>query len=227
MRATMEMWSAWLKLPELVTAPRGDGHTVLVLPGFATSDSTTIVLRRYLRFLGYDPQPWGLGFNFGYDALGDEEVLAARLTHAFQAQQRKVSLVGWSLGGIMCRRLAREHPEMIRQVISLGSPFTGDPDAVAIRRIYELVSGEVVSSPKGRARFARDEQAPSIPSVAIWSRSDGITNWRNCCEGSAPHLRNIEIRGSHLGLTHNAEVLLAVARLLAEAPVERNRARRA
>lgn len=82
--------------------------------------------------------------------------------------------------------------------------------------MYERVSGEVVSSPQARARFARDREAPKVPTVAMWSRADGITNWRNCREDDADHVRNIEVRGSHLGLNHNAQVLLAIAKVLAE-----------
>lgn len=216
-RAGLDVLELWCRLPQLVFAPRGDGHNVVVLPGFATADPMTVALRQFLQFIGYNSMPWGLGFNTGFAALGEDiERLKTKLRQAFEAQDAKVSLIGWSLGGIMARRLAREHPDHVRQVIALGSPFTGNPEAVAIKRIYEWISGEQLSSEEARARFERDRETPSVRTTAIWSRADGITNWRNCREEPVDHARNIEVGGSHLGLTHNADVFLRVAELLAE-----------
>lgn len=116
----------------------------------------------------------------------------------------------------MSRQMAREHPEMVRQVITLGSPFTGNQDAIVIRKIYELVSGDDLSSSQARKRFRRDEAPPaSVPTTAIYSRYDGITAWQNCVEKETETTSNVEVRVSHLGFTHSADVFLAIARQLA------------
>ena len=216
LRATFEIASMFARLPKLLAAPRGDGHTVMVLPGFATSDMTTQALRNYLSWLGYDSEPWRLGFNTGYLKLGEGQAgLSSRLSDLVARSGDKVSLVGWSLGGVMARQMAREHPEMVRRVITLGSPFTGNPKAITIRRMYELISGESLKSETWRERFERDQHAPDVPCTAIYSQSDGVTAWQNCVEEPATHTENIEVRGSHLGLTHNPAVLLHFAEILA------------
>lgn len=196
--------------------PRGDGHTVMVLPGFATSDRMTQALRNYLSWLGYDSKPWRLGFNTGYGKLGkDQAELRSRLAEIMRHSDDKVSLIGWSLGGTMARQMARENPEWVRRVITLGSPFTGNPDAIIIRRMYEWISREAFDSDHWRARFERDRAPPKVPTTAIYSPNDGITAWQNCIEQPADHIENIEVSGSHLGLTHNSKVLLHIAEILA------------
>lgn len=215
LRAAFEVASMFARLPTLLAAPRGDGHTVMVLPGFATSDLMTQALRNFLSWLGYDSEPWRLGFNTGYLKLGEEQAgLCSRLSELVVHSDDKVSLIGWSLGGVMARQMAREHPEMVRRVVTLGSPFTGNPDATVIRRLYELISGESLNSDTWRGRFERDRTAPNVPCTAIYSPSDGITAWQNCIEQPADHTENIEVGGSHLGLTHNPEVLLHIAAIL-------------
>ena len=122
-RALFELGSLPFAAPVLATAPRGDGHPVLVLPGFIASDTSTAVLRRYLAKLGYDAHAWELGRNLGPRAIGAEgEKLIARLRAIHDATGEKVSIVGWSLGGIMARIIARRAPDAVRQVITLGHP---------------------------------------------------------------------------------------------------------
>ena len=216
LRAVFEVANMFARLPTLLAAPRGDNHTVMVIPGFATSDLMTQALRNYLSWLGYDTEPWRLGFNTGYLKLGeDESNLRSRLAELAARSGDKVSLIGWSLGGVMARQVAREHPEMVRRVITLGSPFTGNPKAISIRRLYQLISGESLEDETWRKRFERDRPAPDVPCTAIYSPTDGITAWQNCVEVPAAHTENIEVRGSHLGLTHNPEVLLHIAEILA------------
>lgn len=216
MRAALEAVSMIARLPELLSAPRGDGHTVMVLPGFATTDLTTQALRNYLSWLGYESEPWSLGFNTGYVKLGEDQgALRSRLADLARSSGGKVSMVGWSLGGTMARQMAREHPEWVRRVITLGSPFTGDPDAIVIRKMYEWLSREKLDSDLWRARFERDRAPPKVPTTAIFSPNDGITAWQNCIEESGEYTENIEVGGSHLGLTHNPTVMLHVAKILA------------
>jgi pimeloyl-ACP methyl ester carboxylesterase len=215
-RALAELGSLPAAAPLLATAPRGDGHPVLVLPGFITSDTSTTVLRRYLWGLGYDARRWDLGRNLGPKAIGQEgERLVARLEAIHAATGRKVSLVGWSLGGVMARIVARRVPDAVRQVISLGSPFTGSPRATNVWRAYELITGQLIDDGRTRAQLAEGATPPPVPSTAIWSREDGVVAWRNCVEPAGEQSDNIEVHGSHCGLGVNPAVLYAIADRLA------------
>ena len=216
-RAVAEWASLPLASPLLATAPRGDGHPVLVLPGFATTDSSTRVLRKFLKRLGYDAHTWDLGRNLGHKAIGREgEKLIARLRAIHETTGQKVSLVGWSLGGVMARLVAHKAPDAVRQVITLGSPFAGSPKSSTVWRAYEWLTGDRVDD----ARIVRqlDDHAapPPVPSTAIWSRADGIVAWQTCKERASATTDNIEVRGSHCGLGVNPSVLYAVADRLAQ-----------
>ncbi|NJR77209.1 esterase/lipase family protein [Sphingomonas corticis] len=198
--------------PWLYSVPRGDGHPVLVLPGFTTTDASTTVLRRYLTRLGYDAHTWDLGRNLGPRAIGREgEKLAARLAAIHEATGRKVSLVGWSLGGVMARMVSRVQPDAVRQVISLGSPFTGSPRSTNVWRAYELLTGQRIDDAATKEQLRESATPPPVPSTAIWSREDGIVAWQNCVEPFSENSDNIEVHGSHCGLGVNPAVLYAVA----------------
>ncbi len=226
-RALAELGSLPWFGPLLMTAPRGDRHPVLVLPGFVTSDRSTGILRRYLEALGYTPYAWELGRNLGPKAIGREgEKLVDRLDAIHAETGRKVSIIGWSLGGVMARQVARRRPDVVRQVISLGSPFTGDPRATNVLRAYETLTGQRLSDADTQAQLAESRSAPPVPSTAIYTKADGIVSWRNCCEPDDATTDNIEVYGSHCGLGVNASVLYAIADRLAQgegewAPFER------
>jgi pimeloyl-ACP methyl ester carboxylesterase len=216
-RASLELAALPFAAPLLGLAPRGDGHAVLVLPGFITDDLATTPLRRYLELLGYDTFAWELGRNLGPRSIGrDGERLAERLRSIHDGSGGNVSLVGWSLGGVMARELARQAPDMVRQVISLGSPFTGDPRATTIARLYERLSGESLEGDDFCRRLREAAQPLPVPATSIYSRTDGIVPWRNCIEPQGAASENIEVRGSHCGLGANASVLYAVADRLAQ-----------
>ena len=227
-RAIAELTALPFAAPLLATAPRGDGHPVLVLPGFIAGDTSTAILRGYLTRLGYDAHAWELGRNLGPKAIGAEgEKLIARLHAVHKMTGQKVSLVGWSLGGIMARIVARRAPEVVRQVITLGSPFAGSPKATNVWRAYELLTGHHVESDDARGQLAEAASPPPVPSTAIYSREDGIVAWQVCREQEGPATDNIAVHGSHIGLGVNASVLYAVADRLAQAeddwqPFDRN-----
>jgi pimeloyl-ACP methyl ester carboxylesterase len=211
----------WASLPFasslLAGAPRGDGHPVLVLPGFATTDSSTKVLRRFLKDLGYDAHSWDLGRNLGHKAIGrDGEKLIDRLRAIHDATGEKVSLVGWSLGGVMARLAAHKAPELVRQVVTLGSPFAGSPKSTTVWRAYEWLTGDKVDDQRIVRQLDENAGPPPVPSTAIWSRSDGVVAWQTCREREAATTDNIEVRGSHCGLGVNPSVLYAVADRLAQ-----------
>ena len=217
-RAVVEIATLPIAASILRQAPRGDGHPVLVVPGFTASDVSTGILRRYLSRLGYDSYAWELGRNLGPKAIGREgEKLIARLNAIHDETGRTVSLVGWSLGGVMARQLSRRAPHAVRQVISLGSPFTGDPRATSVWRIYEYVSGQKMSDKDTQRQLKESHRAPPVPSTAIYSKSDGIVAWQNCIEPASATTDNIEVYGSHCGLGVNPAVLYAVADRLAQA----------
>ena len=200
-------------LPWLRTLPKGDGHPVLVLPGFTTSDTATVPLRRYLRRQGYDAYGWGLGRNLG-PTPRIEAMMARRLHTIFHQSGRKVSLVGWSLGGIFARELARDAPDMVRQVITLGSPFAASPRATNVWRLFEQISNQSVDELVAE-RLATMVVPPPVPSTAIYSKSDGVASWRACREQETPLTDNVRVPGSHCGLGHNPLVVAVVADRLA------------
>lgn len=213
-RAALELASGYAMRPVLRRAPQGDGHPVLVLPGFIASGISTRPLRDFLNSHNYLAKCWKLGRNLGLRD-GIEERLADRLDEIKERYGRKVSLVGWSLGGVFARELARKRPDDVRQVITLGSPFAGSHRANHSWRLFEWVSGRQLDGiEEERIRIMREP--PPVPTTAIYSRTDGITDWRCCIEREAPRVENIEVRGSHCGLGVNPVVMCAIADRLAQ-----------
>jgi len=203
-----------LASPWLATAPRGDGHGVLVLPGLLGSDTGTLPLRRFLRLLGYDVRGWGLGRNRG----PTEEVLH-QLPRALAALAERtggaVSLVGWSLGGIFAREIARLHPGQVRQVIALGSPFAqGNRWGTHAEGPYQRLSHlhAAVGRIPSRLQVARPIR---VPSTSVYSRQDGIVSWQACIEPETALHQNVEVRCSHLGFGVDPATLWLIADRLA------------
>ena len=193
-------------------APRGDGHPVLVLPGLALGDLSTQPLRGFLLARGFGAVGWGLGRNNGRLGLVDESLLQ-RLHALRESHGRKVSLIGWSMGGLFARDLARRAPEAVRQVITLGSPFAGPAKASNARRLYEALSGDRADSAEFRARFGA---ALTVPTTSIYSRRDGIVAWQCCIDDPGSRVENIAVTSTHCGMAHHPAVLYAVADRLAQ-----------
>lgn len=214
-RAVGEFAAMRVAMPLLRRLPRGDGHPVLVLPGFTAGDRSTGALRRLLRDLGHHTHGWRLGRNIGptpevVDGLVD------RLDAVWARDRRKVSLVGWSLGGIYARELGREFPERVRQVISLGSPFR----MVATDRSAASGRWDSVAHLHDADRTDRGAASPRtplpMPSTAVYTRTDGVVRWFHCLEDEGPRSENIEVTGSHCGLGFNPAAVVAVADRLAQ-----------
>lgn len=214
-RAIPELFGFAASLPTLTAlAPRGDGQPVLVLPGLTTSDRSTIALRRFLKTKGYPTHGWKMGLNLG-PRPGVEQGLIDLVHGLHEQYERKVSIVGWSLGGIYARQLAKLMPDKVRQVISLGSPFGGSPRATNAWRVYEMASGQ--SADHGERHMGGAISAPPpVPTTAIYSKSDGICAWQNCIERHSDIAENIEVTGSHCGLGHHPAVVYAIADRLAQ-----------
>lgn len=152
-----------------------------------------------------------------HHSIGREgEHLARRIDGIRQETGEKLSLIGWSLGGIMAREAARNDPDGVRQVISLGSPFAGDPRATNAWHLFQLVTGQRIDSPELVQRLERSCLPPPVPSTAIFSKSDGVAAWQICREAEAEFTDNIEVHGSHCGLVVNPAVLYAIADRLAQ-----------
>ncbi|WP_407147546.1 esterase/lipase family protein [Bradyrhizobium sp. ORS 86] len=213
-RGVFEFNSSLLLSPLLMQAPKGDGHPVLTLPGFLASDLSMAPMRRYLKELGYEAHAWNMGRNFG-GVASRRAALRDLLRRIHEASGRKVSIVGWSLGGVFARDLAVQMPELVRSVITLGSPFAGDIRATNATRLYEFLSGEAVDDiPEIRAAIAGDMP---VPTTSIYSRTDGIVNWRTSRVQPSPTAENIEVHfASHIGLGVNPAALWALADRLAQ-----------
>ncbi len=192
-------------------APRGDGHPVMVLPGFLGGDGYNSALRRFLTSLNYAVHGWGLGRNLG-PREGVLEQLRDRVVYLSDRYEGPVSLVGHSLGGIFARELAREFPERVRQVISLGSPFgEGRMTGSIPARLFTALN------PPEELPVDQDilHEAPPVPTTAIYSRGDGIVNWQTTVQqGGHTRTQSIQVRGSHCGMTLNPSIWYLVAERL-------------
>jgi pimeloyl-ACP methyl ester carboxylesterase len=214
MRGIFEFNASLMMSPLLMRAPRGDGHPVLALPGFLASDLSMAPLRRYLTELGYDTHAWQMGRNLG-GLMKMRAALRERLAAIHASTGRKVSLIGWSLGGVYARDLALHAPDMVRYVLTLGSPFANDVRATNATKLYEALSGETVGDdPAFLEAIAGDLP---MPATSIFSRADGVVNWRTCLLRPSATAENIEVYlASHVGLGVNPAVLWAVANRLAQ-----------
>jgi len=211
-RAGLEYGAGLVTQPLLRFAPRGDGHPVLVLPGMLAGDITTGPLRRCLKRLNYAPYGWEQGINVG-PRNGVMQRCLARLQALRLAHKRKVSLIGWSLGGVYARELAKEAPEDVRVVITLGTPFTGHPKATNAWRLYEWLTGHRIGAPDIHGPLRKP---PLVPTTSIFSRSDGIVAWQCSVEHPGPISESIEVEASHLGMGFNPLALYAIADRLSQ-----------
>src|SRR5689334_24979999 len=213
-RALHELGAFVAALPLLSLAPRGDGHPVLVLPGLVASDVSTRPLRSFLKGKGYAVSGWRQGRNLGL-RHGVQNAMVDLVQELNDTHGRKVSLVGWSLGGLYARQLAKMMPERVRSVITLGSPFASHPKATNAWRVYEMASGRRADEEDKRFGGSLSE-APPVPTTAIFSRTDGICAWQGCMEKASTKSESIEVESSHCGMGHHPAVVYAVADRLAQ-----------
>jgi len=213
-RAISELGAFLGALPLLSLAPKGDGHPVLVLPGLVASDASTRPLRSFLENRGYAVSGWRQGRNLGL-RHGVQHAMVDLVRELNDSHGRKVSLVGWSLGGLYARQLAKMMPERVRSVITLGSPFAAGPKATNAWRVYEMASGRRADEEDGRFGGAL-ASAPLVPTTAIFSRTDGICAWQGCREEASAMSESIEVESSHCGMGHHPAAVYAVADRLAQ-----------
>lgn len=213
-RALTEFGAFLGALPLLNLAPKGDGHLVLVLPGLMAGDDSTLPLRKFLEGRGYAVRGWGLGLNRSLRE-GVQDRMLDLVRELSDLHGQKISIVGWSLGGIYARELAKLLPDRVRSVITLGSPFGESPKSTNAWRIYELASGQSVN--QAQDGFAGSlANPPQVPTTAIYSRTDGICAWQGCVEKTSPLSESIEVEGSHCGMAVNPAVVFAIADRLSQ-----------
>lgn len=211
----LELPRLLLRAPELASAPRGRGGKVLVLPGYGTGDASTLVIRSFLRSLGHDAVGWGLGRNGG-DVPALLPRVVARLEQLAAESGQPVSLVGWSLGGVLAREAAREAPGRARAIVTLGSPVVGGPKYTAVAEAYRRRGVDL------DAIEAEVDERYGVPLettvTAVFSRNDGVVAWNACIDRRSPRVEHVEVEATHLGLGFSADVLRIIAeRLAAEA----------
>ncbi len=222
LRAPIEALALIPALPLLRMAPHGNGQPILVLPGFLATDNSTYVLRRYLKRQNFNAYGWDMGRNPG---LRDDlyQQLEQRVIELYGQHQEKISLVGWSLGGIYARVLAHRVPDYVRQIVTLGAPFNlAHPKSASevevsgpILKLYERLNPNLATDDllNGDPVW---ERPPPVPSTSIYSESDGIAAWRYCIDPIKTHTENLRVSGSHTGMTHNPIIFYALADRLSQ-----------
>lgn len=213
-RAVWELARLTRQWNALMCLPRGNGETVLVLPGFGTGDVSTAVLRRFLLRLGYEPRGWGLGVNNGMvdDLIPVVSALARETADALEAP---IKLVGWSLGGYLAREAARAHPEAVSNIVTLGTPVIGGPKYTAAGKLYRQW-GYDLDAIEAQVR-ERDRVPLRVPITALYSRSDTVVSWQACIDHHTSHIRHIEVDTTHVGFGFSPEVYREVGVALAPA----------
>lgn len=197
-------------------AARGDGHPVVLFPGLGSDGLALAPLREYCNSLGYHAMDWELGRNTGPEGDVDAwlDQLAAHTGNLLAPFRKRATLIGWSLGGLYARELAKRMQPRVRQVITLGTPFNWTGDRTNVAWLMRLLKGEQASiSP---ALGARLRKPPAVPTTSIYSRNDGVVAWQTCQHSKArADVEDLEVGGSHLGMGWNPDVLELVAARLA------------
>lgn len=222
-RALLEMALLPASLPLLLQAPRGDGHPVLLLPGFLADEKSLIVLKLFLQSKGYEVHTWGMGRNVGFRSK-HASALPQKIRHLHHVTGRKVSLVGWSLGGVFSLYGAETTLDCVRSIITLGSPVSvdasGSQSPPAVKALYRLVSHRLGASAhvmQPRAKAMRESRRLAIPTSCLYSLGDGVVPPQEATIDGDPALHeNIQVPGSHIGLGFNGIVLAIVADRLAQ-----------
>ena len=186
--------------------------TVMLLPGFASHPVQMRYLAKNIERAGHTVKRWGLGFNLGPTA-GHVEQLGDRLIAVHERYGRDVVLIGWSLGGLFARELAKQHPDRVAKVITMGSPFSGDPRANNAWRIYQFVAGHPVDRPPVEYPVSTK---PPVETVALWSESDGIIHPPASRGEEGERDRAVQVDCNHIGFSYAPESISAVLKELAQ-----------
>jgi len=211
-RGLLELPRLLLRFPGLARQPRGRGEPVLVLPGYSASNASTVVLQAYLRLLGYQVR----GLGRGAPSKEVPELLVRvlkRLIHFARKAGQEVRIIGWSLGGYLAREAARERPDLVRQVITLGTPVVGGPKYTVF--VHGLRDRGVDVDAMEAQVEVRNRRSLTTPVTAIYSRADAVVTWEACIDRQGLNVEHIEVNTTHLGLGFSPEVYRIIARRLA------------
>lgn len=209
-RAGLDVAALAATWPFLATARRGDGHPVLVLPGLMTGDPATFVLRTALRALGHNVSGWSLGINRGPTGRV-VQTLRERLDRLHRTSGRRVSLVGWSLGGLYAQELARAAPSSVRGLVTLGTPVVRWTPWVRTASGIVDAGSRLLGGAGALPRPWAERGSLRVPATSVYTRADGIVHWSSCRYEVRARRENVEVRGSHLGLACNPAVLWLLA----------------
>ncbi|MBT8426575.1 MAG: alpha/beta fold hydrolase [Erythrobacter sp.] len=186
--------------------PATNPRRVMLIPGFGAHPIRMRWLARQLEKAGHTAKSWGMGVNLGATADRFAKV-EERLEDLFDRRGQKIVLVGWSLGGVMARELAKRHPDKVEKVITMGSPFSGSPRANNGWRAYQAIAGHRVDEPEIDTVVA---EKPPVETVAMWSPRDGIVHPRSACGRANERDRAIALRCSHMGFVLSNEAMTAL-----------------
>jgi hypothetical protein len=208
----LELPRLLMRFPELACQPRGRGEPVLILPGYGAGDLSTLMLKGYLRLLGYRARGWGLGRNVGEAKELLPRILERAATLALH-DGGKICLIGWSFGGYLARELARERADLIARVITLGTPVIGGPKYTVLARSFQQRGIDVEAM--AAAANARNEICLRPPVTAIYSRQDTVVAWQACIDSDGTSVEHVEVPTTHFGFGFCPEVYKIIAQRLA------------
>ena len=213
-RAPLDWATILFRAPQLLSAPRGDGRPVMLLPGYATDEASMRPLGAYLRYLGYDVYDWGLGRNRG-DVDGYIVEVGDRVTKlSADLDGESLTLIGWSLGGVIAREVARLYEPCVREVITLGTPIIGGPKYTAAAKRFSDYAGLDLDDFEKHVH-ERNSIGIRQPVTSIYSKLDGIVGWQASVDIYNEQARNIEVYSSHFGIGVNGKVWRLIADILA------------
>ncbi len=213
-RGLIELPRLLLSFPVLALQPRGNGEPILLFPGHGMGDGTTVILKAYLRLIGYRARGLGLGRNMGAIADLLPRVLK-RLASFSRRSNQKVTLIGWSFGGYVAREIARERPDLVRQVITLGTPVIGGPKYTVLAKMYRQ-RGMDIEAIAAEVEWRNHAALLETPVVAIYSRSDAVVAWEACIDRLTPNIEHVEVKTTHFGFGFSPEVYKIIALSLAQ-----------
>jgi hypothetical protein len=209
-RGLLELPRLMLNFRGLARQPRGQRQPVLLLPGYGAGDGSTVILKIYLRLLGYRVRGWGLGRNSGNVPDLMPRVIK-RIGSFARRTQEQVRLIGWSLGGYLAREAARERPDLVYRVITLGTPVVGGPKYTVVARRFQQDMAAIEAEIELRNRISL-----CTPVTAIYSRADAVVAWEACIDQNGNDVEHVEVRTTHVGLGFSPEVYKIIAQRLAE-----------
>ena len=198
-------------------AKRGNGQPVLVIPGFMASDLTMKPMRRFLKRIGYTPYKWECGRNLA--RVENLDFLEEKVKELYEQHGKKVSIIGWSLGGIYARELSKRQPNLVRQVISMSSPFGGIDKSDFVLRFFKIIKRKDLREMLDEKWLKTLPEPTPVFTTAIYSKKDKVIGWQYCIDKKEDALhKNIEAYCTHMGMPYDKTAFVIIAERLAMEP---------